>query len=135
MTENTLVANHCHTDIESAIQVGMVIGEPKTINGTPIVILPKGAEINGLDHLRDKPQRIMQDIRGHTAESFTTYFNQFATDSSIIFIDTKKASILGMIDFHQDASHPDWCAHRLHFKLMETHEWNAWKSNSGTWFG
>jgi uncharacterized protein YfdQ (DUF2303 family) len=123
------------TDIESAIQAGMLIGEPKTINGTPVIVLPKGAEIQELDHLRDKPQHIAQYIRVHTAESFTRYFNQFATDDSIILVDTKKASILGIIDFHMDADHPDWCAHRLHFTMAATHEWNAWQTNSGTWFG
>lgn len=124
-----------NNEVESAIQAGLLIGAPKMINDTPIIIVPEGAKFHELDQLREKPRRIEQNIRVHTAESFILYWNAFATEDSIILVDTKKASMLGIIDFHMDSGHPDWCAHRLHFTMIETREWAGWKSNNGIWVG
>lgn len=132
MTE--LNPTSAHSDIAAAIEAGKEIGAMQIlyIKGVPAVMLPSGMELKQLPELMHVPQRIKQHIKTNTTTSFIDYFNEFATDNSIILCDSDAGSFEGVIDYHGETEMPEWCAHKVSFTCKETKEWQAWNESNGT---
>lgn len=122
------------TDIQAAIEAGKEIGSSAKIheyNDIPFAILPKGMAMQEMTSLMHRPQRIKQIITTETAVSFIDYFNEFATDHSMIFCDVDAAKFKGIIDYHADKDTPAWGDHRVTFTAKPTQEWESWNKNNG----
>jgi len=116
--------------IQAAIEAGKdLASKPFDINGTPMLIVPNDSDLKILDNLRNHPLKTEQKTTHSTAESFIDYFNRFANDNSVIFINTETAEFKGIIDYH-GITEADNNSHTADFALKKTKEWDNWLSNN-----
>jgi len=130
METTTLTA--VNDGIRAAIEAGRQLAEtakPFEINGTPMLVIPEGYKLEALEDHREKPLLTNQNTTHTTAESFIAYFNRFANNNSVIFIDKDKATFKAVIDYHS-YNEPDNTDHTSLFALKKTPEWDNWLNNN-----
>lgn len=121
------------TDIQAAIEAGKRLGslDIKNVEGVPVLLAPADMQLIQLDKLMPKPPRVDAKVNTETAPSFIDYFNEFATDHSVIFCDIDAGRFHGIIDYHADKDTPAWGDHRVTFTAKPTKEWGAWTKSDG----
>lgn len=121
------------SDIQAAIEAGKQLAAQQvhTVNGMPLIIAAPGMEVHELPHLRERPARVKQAVSVGTAAAFIEYFNEFATDHSVIFCDIDAGSFRGVLDYHADRDTPAWGDHTVTHVCQTTKEWDAWLKANG----
>lgn len=122
-------------DIAAAIEAGKQLGKLKEIihDGSRFVAVPKGYELRELPNVNGVPAHIREVEKVGTAEAFIAYFQRFADESSVAFVDIPNAQFTGVIDYHETdvlGNKASLCAHRVVFAAPETAEWQAWRKNN-----
>lgn len=122
-------------DIAAAIEAGKQLGKLNEIihDGSRFVAVPKGYELKELPNVNGVPAHIREVERVGTAEAFIAYFQRFADEDSLAFVDIPCAQFTGIIDYHKDDKPNNLaalCAHRVVFTAPETAEWQAWRNNN-----
>lgn len=120
-----------NSGVDAALQAGMALAETKTVNGVPVAMVPKGAELQVLDKLLDAPRFINEEVPARSVESFLGYYNRFANPDSTIMAEIDKAKFTGVLDYHGAGSGPAKGKHRVTYCCPETEEWEKWKGADG----
>jgi len=119
-------------DIRNAIEAGKLLAtKPFDVAGTPMIIIPDDHSLKSMPELRVNPDRIKQKTSHTTADSFINYYNEFATDDSVIFINQDGPSFNAVIDYH--GNEPGWNEHHASFILEPTKEFDNWKDHDKQW--
>lgn len=118
-------------DTAAALIAGMMLGRSFDVNGTPMVMVPQGAELKELRQFAQTPQRIEQVVQIDTADSFIEYYNTFAGDQSMIFCDLRAARFVAVFDYHGVGNNPGWCKHVAVYTCPRTVEWGHWQARNG----
>ena len=72
-------------DTQAAIDAGMALGAPRTVNNVPYAIVPAGCKVQYLSQLLDAPQRIEENVEALTLESFLAYLARFQDSRTVVF--------------------------------------------------
>lgn len=123
------------TDIQAAITAGMNLGKTFDVNGVPAVLLPEGAKLQELPHLRLTPRRIQKTIPLRTVEDFIAYHNRYANEESTIMAEIDTGKFTSLLDYHHSNGAAQNCDHKATYTCPETPEWQAWKQHSNEWMG
>lgn len=120
-------------DVAAALEAGKELGAMKVteVKGVPVVLTPKGMALHELHDLLPRPARLKQGVVTQTADSFIEYFNEFATDTSVIFCNIDAGSFQGILDYHGDADTPAWGSHKVSHTCQTTKEWDTWSEHNG----
>lgn len=131
MPESTLTS--IPGDIAAAIEAGRQLGELHTIslNGSTLALVPAGYQLQELKHLRERPQRIDTTVKVTSATAFIDYWQRFQTPASMAFVDTDKAKIVGILDYHAADGIPAFREHRITYEIPKTPEWDKWAAANG----
>ena len=126
------------SDIQRLALQGM--GPQAVPGGTvPYVLVPEGYKAQPMPELvfnehTERPERIKQTVAVFDADSFVEYYKLFKDADSRAFADEVSCSVLAVLDYHQfDNDEPQsarWCSHRVHLKLRQSVEWQAWVGNN-----
>lgn len=119
--------NNTQAAIEAGKQL-MMNREPIYINDTPHLVVPENCTLHKLEYLREYPQHIEETVHHSTAASFINYYQKFATENSVVFLNAKSNVFIAIFDYHAPGQ-PDWTKHRSYFELIKTPEWIAWLTN------
>lgn len=117
------------TLLEAGRALGTVIKEH---GGVPLVVLPQGYSVHGLENLLPNPSRAHTTAKFVSVDSFCEYINVFKTRFTRIFakVGTSAVSVEAIIDYHGPET-PQWLSHRAKLDLVPTVEWSDWiKHNS-----
>lgn len=117
---------------ESAVEAGMLMSRVNELPGTePWVLVPNlGAHIQSLEHLREAPSSIRQEVSFTELQSFMRYVNKFKRASTVVFVDAVKERLLAVIDYHE-AEQAAWGRHRAIYSCPRSVEWTRWQTNDG----
>ena len=117
----------------AALEAGRQLGELHTIalNGSTLALVPAGYQLQALKHLRERPQRIDTTVKVTIATAFIDYWQRFQTPASMAFVDTDKAKIVGILDYHAADGIPAFREHRITYEIPKTPEWDKWAAANG----
>jgi len=116
-------------DTQAAIEAGKLLSrKPIEINGTPAIVISNEESLETFDKLRNSPLRVIQNTKHTTAKSFINYYNEFASENSVIFIDKEGPTFNAVIDYHGEE--PGWKDHTASFNLKKTPEFQNWTANN-----
>ena len=118
------------SEMQSAIDLGKSIGTVQMVNGVPMVIVPKGYEVNFHPDIQPELHRIEETRILQTIGSFVEFVNEFKTDEMVIFIDDAKNSFQAIFDYHKDAFSPDYCKFKASYECPYSDEWAEWKNRN-----
>ena len=92
------------------------------------VVLTGAANLRVIDmeeYLPD-PIRIREVVSVNDPGSLLEYIKRQATGSTVLYADSDRRQIVGVLDHHQLAA-PSWGSHRVRMQLALSEEWKAWK--------
>jgi len=120
------------SNTQAAINAGKLLAmKPFEVAGTPMIIVPDDHVLKTLNELRSTPKRISEHTSHTTAQSFIEYYNEFASENSVIFIDENGPAFNAVIDYHGDE--PGWNEHKAKFHLKPTVEFGNWHGHDKEW--
>jgi uncharacterized protein YfdQ (DUF2303 family) len=139
MTENSIestlqsLPNAAETLLKAGRDLAHRQFEVQYENGTPFIVHPADLTVSMLNHLREHPMRIEQNVNHTTAQSFVDYFNRFSDEyQAAIFIDEVNTKFTAILDYHdpyESSPKPGWKKHISTFTPEKTPEWKAWLEN------
>jgi len=120
--------------VQSAIEAGMLLGEPKSPEGRgAYTVLPKDCTIRSLEEFAENPLRVRQNVDLFDAASFIAYIAHFGIpERTRIFFDGEDEAFNAILDYHENTDDPGWCQHRALFRCRRTPEFAAWMAKNKT---
>lgn len=111
------------TEFEAAFSQGMAAQLTTTsVNGIDHAIIPENAKLQSFERLMPAPQRIRARHTFHDVDSFARYFNEFADESTRIFVDETRGNFTAVFDCdHKDK--PAWGEHMANLEFCISPEW------------
>lgn len=116
------------SDIQIAIEAGRKLAGVQTleVNGTHVLVVPQGAQLQFRDEDRERPRRVDGTITATSVQSFLDYFNRFSDANSTIFADIEGKRFVGVIDYHEDLASPRHGRHKVTYTCPLTPEAKKW---------
>jgi uncharacterized protein YfdQ (DUF2303 family) len=147
------VNSNSRTEVESALDAGMLLSAPQVPagNAIPYVVIPATAGVESLESLLPSPVRVRRAVTLHDPQSFIEYVNAYREPGAIIAFDEDARTFRAILDYHETVGtisrddsetsreapaplaeiKPRWCEHQASFTVRETAEWKAWKGANG----
>lgn len=117
-------------DIQTAINAGMTLCEPKIIEGTHFVMVPPNCKVESLEHLQLHPSR----TRGRTilrdASSFIKMVEREITPATSIYGNHNPPGFVAVFNDHSKNG-AGWRDHTAVFNCPLSVEWTTWKAGDG----
>jgi uncharacterized protein YfdQ (DUF2303 family) len=131
--------------IQSAIEAGQLLGEPKVVvtGGIPYTLVPIAGRLQSLEEFLDAPKTIRQTVTASELSGFVEYVNRFKVAETIIFARVQvgpgpKHDVLfhAVFDYHamskdQVTPCPNWSRHQAKYSPITTPEWRRWSDQNG----
>lgn len=117
---------HYNTDVAEAIAAGMVIADPKDIDGRRFAVLPEGATVFDLEHTRLTPQRKRGVTTLRDTASFIAVVQQDHNADTRLYGNYSKPGFVAVFNDH--GTLPGWQDHRAVYDCPTSIEWNTWKA-------
>lgn len=117
--------------IQAVTELARATGDPQMVGNSAYAVIPKDAQIVNLEKYlfnehAAKPERIRQTVNVLDPGSFANYYTRYATADSQVFAYEPSISVMGVLDYHQNAEEPRWSQHRVVLTLRESEEWKIW---------
>ena len=113
--------------IEAALAAGAATGEPKNLpSGGWYAVVPEGHKVVDLEKYMARPRVVRQTVYAETADAFIEYFAGMEIDSSMVFASILNTRLVGVVDYHSDASNALHGSHTVIYEAPHSEEWNTW---------
>ncbi len=101
--------------------------------GAPIVVIPEGYKVEGIEKFLPAPARARGTVTAETPEAFVAYYDRFCDETaSLVFACTEKFTVTGIIDWHDPQKNAGFAQHRVVYAAPRSDEWKIWTDADGT---
>jgi uncharacterized protein YfdQ (DUF2303 family) len=115
--------------VQAAIDAGMALADVRDVEGTPVVVLPRGASVQDLSHYLPEPTRKVASVTLHDVASFVGFVLDQKTDETRLYGQYTPPSFRAVFNDHGAAA--GWRDYVASYACPLSVEWTTWKSKSG----
>lgn len=119
------------SDIHAAIESGKSQIQQFEHEGDTVLVIPEGHKPHTLAAFLAAPKLLKQAITVLTPNALLDYWEKFATDHSVMFVDVQNGKFHVVLDYHQSPESPAWGYHTVTYQCPQTPEWKKWTHFSG----
>lgn len=119
---------HANENIVDSVLLNMRPPEffPAKVEGdTPYALIPTTMMFSSLEGFGAAPIRIRQELKFTDLNGFIHYVNTFKSEQTALF--SSPRSLVAVLDYHAPGK-PAFCQHKADFPMVETVDWQGWKS-------
>lgn len=116
-------------NIQSAINAGMALAEPKKIADNPFVIVPPDCSVQDMEKLLPQPTRKRGTATLHDTASFIGYVLAEKTAHTRVYGSYATPGFMAV--FNDDGDAPGWKDHKAKYDCPQSVEWKTWTGKSG----
>lgn len=126
MSETT---NH----LQAILNAGAAIGNIRTIEGTPFVVVPDDYSVENLEKMLSKPMRKTGTVTLNDMASFIEFVNGEKVGGTRLYGSFTNPGFLAVFNDHhsEGVQTPGWRDYKASYACPLSIEWSTWKASSG----
>lgn len=117
------------SDTADAISAGLMLSEIRAIDGTPIAVLPEGAQVHELERMLVNPTRKRGATHLTDAASFIAFVKAEKTAETRVYLNTAQQTFVAIFNDHGASA--GWRDHRAVYACPLSIEWKIWINQNG----
>ena len=119
-------------EVKSAVQAGIVTGEPKFVaDGGAYTLVPQGTQLVDLGEYLGVPAYAKSVVAARTVASLISYVERHKTPATSIFADVEAGKVEAVIDYLTAENGPAHKAQRIVYTAPFSEEWARWTAING----